>query len=150
MNPGAHDPTALANSPQRQGNKITDRRKDYCSIERLWRHLFRAARPGRAERPGERLGGHIAWPGKGKYASSLVSRHLRQNMSCGAEAVEANFLPAARNCERPPADQPGAEQRGEGHVAPGFVKREGEAGIGNRRRRETAIARISRENWIVA
>ncbi len=99
MNPGAHDPTALANSLQRQGNKITDRRKDDRSIEWLWRHLFRAARPGRAQRPGKRLDGNISRPGEGKYASPLVPRYLRQNMSRGAEAVEPNFFPAAGHCE---------------------------------------------------
>src|ERR1700722_2057672 len=99
MNTGAHDPTALANSLQRQGNKVTDRRKNDCSIEWLWRHLFRAARPGCAQRPGKRLGGNISWPGEGKYASPLVSRHLGQNMSRCAEAVEANFPTAAGHCE---------------------------------------------------
>jgi Alcohol dehydrogenase GroES-like domain len=46
-------------------------------------------------------------------------------------------------CDHPvfTADQPSAQQGGQRYVAAGFAEREGEARIGDRRRRETPIAR---------
>ena len=71
-------------------------------------------------------------------------------MGCGAEAIEAELLAVAGDGQRPPADQPGAEQGRERYVAAGFAQREGEARIGDCRGRETPIARISGEDRMVA
>jgi len=51
---------------------------------------------------------------------------------------------------RSPADQASAEQRGESHVIANFAEREPIARIGDRRRCETAVARVPGEERAIA
>ena len=71
-------------------------------------------------------------------------------MGGGAETIEAELLAVAGDHQRAPADQAGAEQRGERHVAAGLAEREGEARVGDRRRREAAVAGVAGEQRVIA
>jgi len=75
---------------------------------------------------------------------------LGNDVSGGAEAVETEISAFARDCQRPPADQPGAQQRGEQYVAADFAEWKSEARVGDRRRREAPITCISGEDRMVA
>jgi hypothetical protein len=71
-------------------------------------------------------------------------------MGGGTKAVEPNLFAFASDHQRTPADEAGAEQRGERHVAAGLAERERKARIGDRRRREAAIASKPGEERVIA
>jgi hypothetical protein len=71
-------------------------------------------------------------------------------MACAAKAVQPQLFANAGDHERTPADQAGAKQGGERHVAATLAERERKARIGDRRRRETAIARVHGEERAIA
>src|SRR5579863_2000988 len=96
------------------------------------------------------LRANVSRPREGKHRASLPLRHLRQNVSGSAKAIETKFLASAGDYERSPADQPCAEQRGERHVFATLTQRESVAGISDRRRRKTAIACVAREERHIA
>jgi len=96
------------------------------------------------------LGGDVSRSGEGEYGSPLPNRDLRDDMGCGAEAIEAEFLSIAGDVQRPPADKPSAEQWRKRHVGAGFAQREGEARIGDCSGGKTTIARVSGEDRMVA
>ena len=150
MDARANDATALADRLQRQGHEVANGGKDDRGIERLRRHLVRSACPGRAEAPGKGLGGSISRPREGKHRAPLPLRDLRHDMCRGAKAIEPKLLALAGDPQRAPADQAGAEQRGERHVVAGLAERERKTGVGDHRRRETAVARVSGEERTVA
>jgi hypothetical protein len=71
-------------------------------------------------------------------------------MGRGAKAIEPQLFARARDHQRTPADQAGAEQGGERHVARQLAERERKARIGDRRRREAAVAGIPGEERAIA
>ncbi len=150
MDTRANDATALADRLQRQGNEIADGRIDDGRIERLRRLLVGAARPCHTEAPGEGLGSNITRPGEGKHRSPLPLCDLRDDMGRGSEAVEPQFLALSGHRQRTPADQSGAEQRRERHVAADLAERKRIACIGDRRRCKAAVARIAGEERTIA
>ncbi len=102
------------------------------------------------ESPREGLGARIARPREGKYRSSLPFCDLRHDVSRGAKAVESERLAVACDHQRTPANQPGAEQRCERHIAAGLAKRECIARIGDRRRGEATVPRVTSEERLIA
>ena len=67
-----------------------------------------------------------------------------------AEAVEAELACVPGDAERSPANEAGAEQRRKRDVAADLAERKGEPRVGDRRRREPAVSREAREDWLVA
>src|SRR5262249_38831292 len=109
-----------------------------------------AAGPGGAEAAGEVLARRVARTGEGEDRPSLPFCDLRDDMRGGAEAVEAETPALAGDDQRAPADEPGAEQRGERDIAAVLPEREGIARIGDGRRRESPVAAIAGEERVVA
>ena len=99
MNAGANDAPAFANRLERQGDEVPNGREDDRRIELLRRQLVGATCPSGPELPGEGLGGDVSRSGEGKYGSPLPNRDLRDDMSCGAEAIEAELLAIASDCQ---------------------------------------------------
>ena len=102
------------------------------------------------KRSSEGLSGDVAGAREAKYRSPLPSRDLGNDVSGGAEAVKTESLAVAGQRQRSPADQPGAQQRGQRNVAAELSQWKGEARVGDRRRREAPITGISGEDWVVA
>ena len=75
---------------------------------------------------------------------------LSDDMGGGAKAVEPQFVASTSNHERTSADQASAEQRGKSHVIANFAERERIARVGDRRRCETAVARVPSEERAIA
>jgi hypothetical protein len=71
-------------------------------------------------------------------------------VASGAETVNAQPLGIACHHKRAPADQAGTQQWSDRNIVALFAKREGITGIGNGVRGETAIPRISSEQWAIA
>lgn len=70
-------------------------------------------------------------------------------MSRGAEPIETQLLPVAGDRERTPADEAGAEQWGESHIASDVAEREREPCIGDCSRREAAVTCVTGKEWLV-
>ena len=103
-----------------------------------------------AEAPGEGLCGNISRPREGKHRSSLPLGDLRHDVGRGAKAIEPQLFASAGDHQRTPADQASAEQWGERHVTARFAERERITRVGDRRRRKTAVARVSGEERAIA
>jgi len=109
-----------------------------------------STRPCGTKAQRETLGRDIDRSCEGTDRSSLPSRNLREDVSRGAEAVEAERLAVTGGQRGTPAGEPGAQQGSERHVGAGLGEREGIARIGDRRGREATVARISGENRPIA
>ncbi len=99
---------------------------------------------------GELLGPGIAGPRKGENPAPLVTRYLGHDMGGGAEAKNAQTVPAARHHQRAIPDQPGAQQRrGSGRIVWG---RDPEAKVLVRKGklRVAAIDRVAGETGRIA
>src|SRR5215831_2680801 len=107
--------------------ELPDRREDDRGVELLRRRLVGAPRPLRSEPPRERLSLRISWACEREHAAPLVERDLDDDVRRRTEAVQAEALGVARECERAVADQAGAEQRRELEVGRSLGKREAEA-----------------------
>src|SRR5262245_1087745 len=89
--PTDHAPTFLYGL-QRQGDERAYGREDNRGIERLGRHLVRAAGPNRAKRFRKYLRRLIANPGERVDAAALPGSDLDQNVRGGAKPVKAERL----------------------------------------------------------
>ena len=92
MDAAAHDHAAFAHGSERRRHERADRREDDGGIERLGRHLVRAAGPHRAELARELLRLGVAGSREGVDLASLMARDLRHDMGRRAEAVDAEPL----------------------------------------------------------
>ena len=149
--PRADDAAALAHRLQRQRHQIADGRKDDRGIERLRRQLVRSARPGRAEAPGEGLGGHVSRPREGKDrsrpASSRPARRYapRRRSRRGPAVLPSPAITSERQPIRP-AQSSGASATS----LPASPSGNAIARIGDRGRRKAAVARVAGEERAIA
>ena len=111
MNIAAHHHAALFQRSQRLNDEWTHRREDDGGIKALRRKLIRIAGPERAQFARELLGLAVAGPREGVNLASLMPRHLRDDVSCGAESVNAQPFCVAGLHQRAIASQTGAKQR---------------------------------------
>ena len=98
------------------------------------------------------LGRHIARAREGVHAPPLRHRHLSDQVGGRAEAVQAQHARViARQAQRAPADQAGAQQRGgAGVVQRQPVQRHAEAGVGHGMRGKAAVEGAASELGRVA
>ena len=115
-----------------------------------FRPLVRCPGPHRAESAGKILRRDVVGSREGIDRPALPARDLGDDMSGGAEAIDAEPLGVARHHQRPPADQAGAQQRRDRNIVAVLAERESIAGIGNGVRGEAAVARVSGEERTVA
>src|SRR5205823_10061446 len=87
------------------------RSKDDRRVELFGRRLVRAPRPLHAERTREGLALLVPGTREREEAPPFVPSDLRDDVSRGAEAVEAERLRVAGKAKRAIADQPGAKER---------------------------------------
>ena len=81
----------------------------------------------RTERQRKFLRGAVARPGERVDVASLPPADLGDDVGGGAEAIQTDAAAVARQLERTPADQPGAQQRRRGDGIVETVERKGEA-----------------------
>src|ERR1700722_10828875 len=99
MDARADDATALTDRFQGQGYQVADGRIDDRGIERLPRHLVGAARPGRAQAPGEGLAACISGARESEDRPPLPLRHLRHDVTRSPEAIDPELLPDPRDSQ---------------------------------------------------
>ena len=150
MDARANDSPTLADGRQCPGHQISDSRENDRRVEWLRRQFVGSPGPGGAEAPGESLGGSISGTRECEYRSPLPLCDLGNNMGGCAEAIESQFLAVAGDHQRTPANQAGAEQRGERHVAAGFTEWKRKARIGDRSCREASVPSIASEERMIA
>jgi len=150
VNAGADDAAAFADGLERDGNEGASGGENNGGVEGLGGHGVGAAGPFCAEAEGEGLGLGIAGAGEGENGATLPFRDLGDDVGGGAEAVEAEARSGAGSDEGSPADETGAEERGNIDIAAGLAEGEGEAGIGDRGGGEAAVARVAGEEGVVA
>ncbi len=152
MDAGADDPPALAHGLQSERHKRADRRVDDRGVEFLRRAFVRSPGPVRAQRTREPLRLVVARAREREDAAALPERHLRHDVGCGAEPVDAQPRRIAGHLQRAPADEAGAEQRRHMRVVhrKPVGDRQAEARVRDHMRRVAAIARIAREQRRIA
>src|SRR6476469_4533001 len=91
MNSRAHDDRAFRCGAERCRNELTGRREDNSRIEWL-RMLVTPTRPLCAQRTRERLRPLVIWSSEREDALAARDRYLHDQMSGGAEAVNAQAL----------------------------------------------------------
>src|SRR5215212_2533952 len=150
VDPSADHPPALANVAERDRDQRSDRRKQDRGIERHRRALVGAAGPDGAElrRKGLRLA--IARARKGVDLAALPATHLRDDVRRGAETVDSDPFPVARRDERAPADQARTHERRRGDRVVVAYQLEDIGRVRNGELRKAAVARVAREQRIVA
>jgi len=145
VDPRADDRSSFGDDPQRGRHQGADRREDQRGVERLRWCGIRAARPDRAEPARKRRGRRVAGTGEGVDRAPLVERHLRDDVSGGAEPVEADPLGVPGRPQRAVADEAGTEERRRLLVGVLGRQREAEAVIGHGEFGESAIQLIAGE-----
>src|SRR6185295_8830100 len=141
---------SLGAGAQRGGHQRSNRSEDDRAIELLWRRLRRRPSPLGAELTRERLPLLVPLASEGEDAPALVDGDLAEDVSRGAEAVEADPLGVAGQAQRPIADQPGTEQRRRLLVGIPLWDREAEALVGDRQLGISAIEVVAGEAGAVA
>src|SRR5437764_12195665 len=148
---GTHHASAGAHAPEGRGYQSAHRREQDRGIEPLAGALVGAAGPLRAELASEALAGGISGTREGEHPDALRTRHLSEEMSRGAEAVEAeparlaHRLTEAREAVSAIADEPRAKKRGELRGRPFGGERQAVALVGEHLLGVTAVPRVSGE-----
>ncbi len=150
MDPGANHDAAFAHRAQRGRHERADRSEDERGVERRRGHLVGASRPPAAEGEREALSLLVARTGEREDLAPLMHRHLGEQVSCGAEAVETEPQPAAGETERAVADQARAEQRCRGLVGKVLGNREAELRSGGHFLGVSAVTGVAGEDRRVA
>ena len=147
---GADHAAAFAHRFQCRRHERADGREDDRAVERFGRRRVGGAGPAGAELAGEVLPGDIARPGERENVAALPAGHLRDDVSRGAEPVQAELPPFARDAQRTPPDQSGAQQRRGRDIVAVRRQRKDETRIGHHMRRIAAIAGVAGEQRPVA
>src|SRR5437660_940543 len=151
MDAGTHHASAGAHAPEGRGYQSAHRREQDRGIEPLAGALVGAAGPLRAELASEALAGGISGTSEGEHLDALRTRHLSEEMSRGAEAVEAeparlaHRLTEAREAVSAIADEPRAKKRGELRGRPFGGERQAVALVGEHLLGVTAVPRVPGE-----
>ena len=145
-----HQRPALGERRQRQRNERTDGRENDGAVEGLGRHLLGRAGPAGAELARKPLGRSVASAREGVHLLAVKHRELGDDMSCRAEAVDAEPARVADELPRTVADQTGAHQRRRLRV--GILRRNGKrvGGICGGELRIAAVERIAGEAGRIA
>src|SRR5271163_676637 len=150
MYSGADDAAAFAHRPESRGHECADRRVDDGAVELLGRSIIGSSAPACAHFLGEGLRRGIAGPRKCEHIASLPACDLRDDVSCGAEAVEPDLPAIAGETKRTPADQARAEQRRCRHVVAAVGKFECIMCVGNDMRGVAAVTGVTGEERVIA
>jgi hypothetical protein len=106
----------------------------------------RAAGPHGAQLPRKLLCREVARARERMHAPPLAAGHLREQVRCGAEAVDAELTRlAAGHLQCAPADQPGAHQGREVDRVLIGAQRQAEVGLGDHVAGEAAVAGVAGE-----
>ena len=140
----------LRTARKRDGHERADGSEQDRRVERLWRRLVGAARPGRAEAAREALRRLVAWPRERQDLAPLMAADLRDDVRRRAEAVKADPLARPRRLQAAPADQSGAEQRRGGDRVARRRQLQRERGLGDEVRGVAAVAGVAGELGMVA
>ena len=111
MNPGADNRSTLAERAESRRDELASGSED----DRRVKLFGRRPCPGPFDAESERANDcalFVTLTRHGKQSPALPASDLCDDVRCGTEAVEAEPLSVAGHSQRPVADQPGAEQRG--------------------------------------
>ncbi len=145
MDAAADDAPTFDEGIQGERHQRPDGGEDQRGVKWRRRLFLRASGPACAERAGMSLGRFVARAGKGIDFAPLPAADLREDVSGGAEIVEADPPGCAGAAQAAPADQPCTHQGGGGDGVGELIQREDIGRIGNDMAGEAAIASIAGE-----
>ena len=110
MDPGAHDAGIGGDSRQGLGDQRANGREDERAVELDWRRLVRPAGPAHAQLVSEPLRRLVTRPHEREDVPALSARYLRDEMSGGSEAIDAERPAFTDQAKRAVADNTRAQQ----------------------------------------